>query len=135
MHPFLQFPQLFFLSPLYVPLLLRLSTAGIFIYLAYAVYKHRKGAQQTSFPVVGVQPWVASFSVVVYIIIGLMLVFGYYTQIAALAGALAALKELVWGKRMQALIPLSRTSAFLLLVICLSLVCMGAGAFAMDVPL
>lgn len=134
MHPFLQFPQLFFLAPLYVPVLLRVAAAGVFAYATYVVYKYRAQAAQTPLPLIGARPWVVGFVVLIYAAIVCMLALGYYAQIGALLGALAALKGLFWGKRLQALLPLSRTSAFLLLIICLSLVFTGAGAFAMDVP-
>ncbi len=135
MHPYLLFPHLFFLAPLYVPLLLRLVAAAVFLYMAYWVYKNRAGAARVSYPVIGVQSWVPVFTVVVYALIGLSLTFGYYTQIGAIFGAIAALKELFWGKRLQSIIPLSRMSSLLLLAMCLSLVLSGAGALAMDVPL
>ena len=135
MHPFLQFPQLFFLAPEYVPVFLRIAAAGVFACAAYTVYKNRTAAKQTSLPIIGVQPWLVSFVIAVYSLIVLMLVFGYYTQFGALLGTLAAFKELVWGKRMRPLFPISRTSAFLLMIICLALVFMGAGAFAFDIPL
>jgi len=132
MHPFLQFPQLFFLAPGYVPVLLRFAAGGVFAGAAYAVYKHRATAKQTSLPIVGVQPWAVGFVIGVYSVIALSLVLGYYAQYGALLGALAAFKELFWGKRMQPLFPISRTSALLLMVICLALIFMGAGAFAFD---
>jgi hypothetical protein len=135
MHPFLQFPQLFFLAPEYVPVLLRIAATVVFAHAAYAVYKNRAGVAKISLPVVGVQSWAVSFVILVYSVIVLMLVCGYYTQFGALLGTLAALKELVWGKRMRPLFPISRTSAFLLMIICLALVFMGAGAFAFDLPL
>jgi len=117
------------------PTLLRTAAALVFFYLAYTVYKHRAQAAHMSLPVVGVQPWVPGFVIVVYAAIGLSLFFGYYTQIGALVGAIAALKELFWGKRMEAIFPLSRAGSFLLLAICLSLLVTGAGALAFDLPL
>jgi hypothetical protein len=119
----------------FAPTLLRVAAALVFWYMAYAVYRHRGHAAQAHLPVVGVQTWVPWFSVVVYGFIGISLFVGGYTQIGAIVGALAALKELVWGARLRELIPLSRTAALLLLVICLSLLMTGAGAFAFDLPL
>ncbi len=135
MHPYLVFPHLFFLAPLFVPLLLRLVVASVFLYMTYTVYTHRNEAARVSLPVIGVHSWVPLFTAVVYALIGLSLVFGYYTQVGAIFGALAAFKELVWGKRLQSLIPLSRSTSYLLLAMCLSLVLSGAGALAMDLPL
>ena len=134
MHPFLQFPQLYFLS-FYIPTLLRLAAAGVFVYMAYVVYQHRAQAARAPMPLVGVQTWAPGFAVLMYGLIGLSLLFGYYAQIGALFGAIAAFKELFWGARIRALFPLSRATSFLLLVICLSLIVSGAGALALDLPL
>jgi len=128
------FPDLLTYS-FFAPTLLRFATASVFLYMAYVVYTHRAQAAQTPLPIVGAQWWVPGFTIVVYAAIGLALLFGYYTQWAAIFGAIAAWKEIFWGKRLQALFPFSRGMAFLLLAVCLSLLLTGAGAFAYDLPL
>ena len=128
------FPQLL-VYWFFAPALLRVAAAGVFWYIAYVVYRTRAQAAQTPMPVVGVQPWAPGFSMVVYFLIGLSLALGYYTQVGALLGAVAAFKGLFWGARLRALFPLSRASALLLFAICLSLLLTGAGKFAFDLPL
>jgi uncharacterized membrane protein YphA (DoxX/SURF4 family) len=69
------------------------------------------------------------------IVVGLLLIIGLFTQVAALVGAIIALK-LPFLKRMN--LSLARESGSyyaLLFVICISLVVTGAGAFAIDLPL
>lgn len=128
------FPQLLTYG-FFAPTLLRAAAALVFLYMAYIVYQHRAQAAQTPLPIVGVQSWAPGFTIAVYTAIGLMLLAGYYTQIGAILGAIAAFKELFWGKRLQMLFPLSRSTSFLLLVVCLSLLVTGAGALAFDLPL
>ncbi len=119
----------------FAPTLLRVAAALVFLYMAYTVYQHRAQAARTPMPMVGLQPWAPGFAVLAYSIIGVSLLLGYYAQIGAILGAIAALKELFWGARMQALFPLSRAGSLLLLSICLSLIVTGAGALAFDLPL
>lgn len=128
------FPDLLTYS-FFAPTLLRVVVAGVFLYVAYTVYRHRAQAAHTSLPLVGVQPWVTPFAIAVYAAIGAMLLVGYYTQLAAILGAVAAWKEIFWGKRMGALFPFSRMEAVLLFAICVSLLLTGAGALAFDLRL
>jgi hypothetical protein len=119
----------------FAPTILRVAAALVFLYMAYTVYQHRAQAAQVPLPLVGVQSWAPGFAVLAYGIIGLSLLLGYYTQIGAILGAIASLKKLFWGKRLQVLFPLSRASSLLLFAICLSLLVTGAGALAFDLPL
>lgn len=134
MHPFLQFPQLFYLS-FFIPALLRVAVAIIFFLIAWHTYTRRDELAEVQLPVVGKAAWAAWFAVVVEAAIGLCLLLGYYTQLAAAVGALAALKFFILKRRIGGYAPISRTASFLLLIICLTLIISGAGAFALDVPL
>jgi uncharacterized membrane protein YphA (DoxX/SURF4 family) len=79
--------------------------------------------------------WIIWLAVIVEAAVAAGLFFGYYTQIAALVGALTALKQIVWRGKYPSFFWLTRSAAFLLLIICLSLLLTGAGAFAFDIPL
>lgn len=72
---------------------------------------------------------------VVEVVVGVLLFIGLYTQIAAIAGMLIALmfKVLSFGKSPLALY--GRVTYFLLFMVCFSLLFLGAGAFAFDLPL
>lgn len=119
---------------IFAPTLLRVAAGIIFIYLAYVHYQRREQIGSINFPVIGRASWVGWFAVLLEAIIGLALIFGYYTQIAAIVGGLGALKHIIWRNKFPSFFILPRTAAFLLLVILLSLLVTGAGIFAFDVP-
>jgi len=128
------FPNLLVLG-FFAPTLLRVAVACLFFYAAYAAYKHRGAAAQMRFPLIGEASWAGGFTTLMYAVIGLMLLFGAYTQIAALLAGIVSIKGLLFYKRFGPFFPYSRSTYVLLLVICLSLLVSGAGAFAYDLPL
>ncbi len=69
------------------------------------------------------------------VVVGVLLFVGLYTQVAAIAGMLIAviLKALSFGK--SPLASYSKVTYFLLFMVCFSLLFLGAGAFAFDLPL
>ncbi|HVV15212.1 MAG TPA: DoxX family protein [Candidatus Paceibacterota bacterium] len=127
------FPHLFDFR-IFAPTLLRLAIAAMFLYAGYRHWKAREATAQLSFPLVGRGEWVAWLAVLFHFVAGLMLFLGYYTQIAALLGTLGAIKGLLLGKRYPTVFLFSRSTYFLILVICASLMLTGAGIFAFDTP-
>jgi uncharacterized membrane protein YphA (DoxX/SURF4 family) len=119
----------------FAPTLLRFAVAAVLAYLAYTHFKNRQALGVLQFPVVGKAQRVVWLAIAVEAAVALGLFFGYYTQIFALLGALVMLKRVVWGKKYPTFFVLARGTALLLLVICLSLLLTGAGAFAFDLPL
>jgi hypothetical protein len=134
MHPFSFLPGLFFLSPL-AATLLRVAAALVFFHITRYYYEKRTELAHVKVPIVGHGMWIPMMGAIWCGVVGLMLFFGWYTQLAAIGGAIAAAKFLVWKKFMPAYVPLSYISSALLLVICISLIVTGAGAFAFDLPL
>jgi len=128
------FPELLTFGIL-APTLLRVAAALVFVYLAYHHYKDRNDRAARAFPILGDAMWVVWAAVVIEVATAAGLFFGYYTQYAALVGAAIALKQLVWSGSYQRFFILPRSTAILLLVIALSLLVTGAGAFAFDLPL
>ena len=128
------FPDLLVLG-FYAPTIIRVAVACLFLYSAYAAYQHRRASAHAVLPIVGAVSWAAGFAAAVYLAVGLMLLAGYYTQIAAILGAVAALKGLALGTRFGSLFPYSRSTYVLILAVCLSLLLSGAGQFAYDLPL
>lgn len=128
------FPQLLFLS-YFAPTLLRVVAGLVIAALAYHHFKNKETLSSVRFPVVGSGAWIIWLSVVIEVLVAAGLLFGYGTQVAALLGALVALKSIVWSGRYPHYFIFSRMAAFLLLGICLSLMVTGAGALAMDLPL
>ena len=136
MHPFLQFPQLFFLAPLYVPLILRILVALSFFYIAYAQASRRKEISELKIQLIGhVDQTMVLISALCITLTGLALFVGWHTQIAAIVGILIALKHAIYAKKYPRVIPLCRLEYIYIIVILLTLVISGAGGLAMDVPL
>ncbi len=110
------FPQLLFLSP-FAAFLIRLALAVLFSYSAYMRIPHA----QTLIKVFGI----------IDALIALALLVGFSTQLAALFGTICTAAWLIksdWN-------PYPKSTAALALVMCLSLLIMGAGPFAFDLPL
>lgn len=110
------FPEILFLSPL-AAFLIRLALATLFAHTAWN-HVQRPDAASRALAIVEIGVAVA-------------LALGAWTQPAALLGGLIVV---VW--LMQPLLRTVATSTILLaLVMCLSLILTGAGAFALDLPL
>lgn len=129
------FPQVLFLGPMFAPFVLRVGAAVAFALLAYHLYQHRADVAAEPFLIIG-KPGAAIlwFSVGFTALLTLALATGFYTQIAAILGCLAAIKAWVWTKRYPMIFPHGRTTYFLLALICLTLIATGAGAFGFDKP-
>jgi|TARA_B100000315_G_C14461435_1_gene533920 uncharacterized membrane protein YphA (DoxX/SURF4 family) len=69
------------------------------------------------------------------IIIGLALIGGYFTQVAALLGIILILKIFYMKKKAPSLSLHENMSYILMLAVLASLLVTGAGAFAIDLPL
>ncbi len=128
------FPDLLTLG-FFAPTIVRVAVACLFLYAAYAVYKHRRSIAHVRLPLVGTAVWVAGFAALVYALVGAMLLFGYYTQMAAIVGGITALKGLLLHGKFGTLFPYPRSTYLLIAAACLSLLISGAGAFAYDLPL
>ncbi len=133
-HMLSLFPQILFLSP-FSATLLRFAAGTIFLLAAMHHYSEREELGKTPFMVVGSGAWIPIFAALIELAVGGALMFGIYTQAAALIGALLALKQFVWKRRYPHFFPLSRTASALLFVICISLLVTGPGLFAFDLPL
>jgi len=128
------FPQLLFLAP-FSATILRVSAGIAFLLIAWIHMSKREELSRVDFFVIGHGAWIPVFAALLEFAIAAALLAGIYTQLAALFGALVALKSFVWKRRFSELFPLSRPTSALLFVICLSLVFTGAGVFAFDLPL
>ncbi|HEY4517005.1 MAG TPA: DoxX family membrane protein [Candidatus Paceibacterota bacterium] len=128
------FPQILYLAPLGITLL-RIAAGLTFLSLAYFHVMRSRELSTIRFPVVGSGAWIVWLAIIFETLIGVALVLGIYAQLAALLGAVAAIKLLIWRKRYPQFFTLTRHTSALLLVICLCLVVSGAGAYAFDLPL
>lgn len=119
----------------FAPLLLRVSVAMLFFYLAYNALVHRRAVANLSFPIIGGGGWAPWVAVVVYGAIATSLLLGIYTQIAALLGISALLKVHFFERAYPVLAPISRGTRFFAIVVLCTLLLTGAGALAFDLPL
>jgi len=130
------FPDLLTYS-LLAPLLLRLTLGLIFIDLGVLKLRAEKSRWITSFETLYLRP--ADLFVNIYaflqIIGGALLIFGLWTQIAALMFVILTGAELYIEWRMREVLKRDLTFYFLLFIISLSLLFTGAGAYALDIPL
>lgn len=129
------FSQFLFLAPLSATLL-RIVAGAFFGYVGYRVVLKREELLRIKLPVVvHARAWMLWLAVIITWLVAAMLFIGFMTQLAALLGALIAIKLFVLEPRLRHLGLLSRSTCFLLLVICLSIFMTGAGLFAYDLPL
>lgn len=128
------FPELLWLG-FFAPTIVRIAAGALFLYAARHLWQNRETISSTTFPLIGRGEWISWSMIVFHLAIGAMLVFGYYTQYAALLAAIGAFKGILWGARYKDVCVFSRSTYVLLLAISLSLLVSGAGAFAFDLPL
>ena len=128
------FPQLLSYA-FFAPTLIRVAAALVFAYVAWMQWDKRVKISHIKFPLIGGGMWIVWVTLIVEAAATLGLLFGYYTQWAAILGALLSIKYFVWHNRYEETFPISRVASVLLLVICLSLLLSGAGALARDLPL
>lgn len=75
------------------------------------------------------------FSTLIEISVGLLLIAGLFTQIAALIGIVCVLRTLWFTSKYPAFKKHEKVFYFMVLAILFSLLLIGAGAFAVDLPL
>lgn len=127
------FPDLLMFG-FFAPTLLRVGVAVVFATVAWKQISRREEIAQLELPIIGKQTWWTWMSAIVHLLLALSLLAGYYTQIAAMMGALLGLKHWFWSTRFPAMFTLGRTG-LLVMLICVSLIISGAGALAFDLPL
>lgn len=121
----------------FAPTILRVAAACVFLYVAYMQVQHREAMAKIPFPIVGnsLGMGVVWFAVAVELLLAAALVAGYYTQIAAIVGLVAAAKYFLFAKRWPTFSPISHGTSFFLFIILATLLLSGAGAGAFDLPL
>jgi len=111
--------------------------AGLYlIYIGYTFWNERAALARERFPIIGHMPeWLSTIAAFLNVAIGVLLVVGAWTQLAALLGAIVAIKSILFAKKYEKIIPFPRSTNILLLSILLALIFTGAGALAFDWPL
>jgi uncharacterized membrane protein YphA (DoxX/SURF4 family) len=127
------FPSLFAWS-LLAPFLLRVVIGYFFIRSGSAALG--KGAADRNETIAAARykthPAVATATGIIELLAGILLLIGLFTQIAAaILGLIAAAKIIVISKAGRD----NSDLHFLIFTVCVSLILLGAGAFALDLPL
>ncbi len=130
------FPELLTYA-LLAPFILRLTLGYILINLGYLKLKAEKNRWETIFQMLGFKEKALATKILAYIELlgGLALLFGFYTQIAALVFAILLGIELFIERKEETLMKRDLTFYILLFAISLSLLFSGAGFLAFDLPL
>ena len=130
------FPNLFTYSEI-APLILRLAIGIIFLELGYLKLGKERSSWGMFFQTIHFKPsqLFVSLLATIEIVAGSFLVVGYLTQVAALVMAIILFAEAYVEFRDSAILKRDVVFYTLLLVICVSLLFTGAGAFAFDLPL
>ena len=130
------FPSLLIYS-LVAPFILRIVVGIIFLDLGLVLFKGEKERWLLSLSTLRIPKPRLALKVlgIIEIAGGLMFIFGFYTQIAALALALLTFCEAYTEYKDPSVLKRSLVFYTLLLAITASLLVSGAGAFAIDLPL
>ena len=130
------FPDLLTYS-LLAPFILRLVAGLVFIDLGILALKNEKKRWLVSLSVLKIPKPKTALRVLgaIEAIGGLMLIFGFYTQIAALVLALLTFCESYVEYKDPGILKRNLVFYVMLLAMVLSLLFSGAGAFAIDLPL
>lgn len=118
------------------PVLIRVTAGAVLFYLAVLHHRNRAEIAKLISPLTGKSSRIAGDALALAeIIAGGLFIVGLYTQIAALLCIVLVGKALLMRRKLTAIAPLSHTAYLLLMVMCVSLLVSGAGAFAFDIPL
>lgn len=122
---------------LIAPFILRVSLGLILIYFSYLKFFSERQDKATFFDSVGMRPGSIFSSAIgaTELAGGVMLVVGFYTQIAGLVASLIMLAAIFIKWRHPASLRNDIEFYMLLFIVSLSLVFTGAGFFAFDLPL
>lgn len=122
---------------LFAPLLLRVVVGILFLSWGYHLFWREKYAETASTLRVD---WGASgaffiwYLAIAEVLLGLALIAGFFTQIAAIVGMIVSGKLYFLSVRYPVIAHAGKTAYLLIFVICLSLLFTGAGAFGVDMP-
>lgn len=130
------FPDLLTYS-LLAPFILRVVAGFIFINLGVLAFKNEKERWLVSLETLKIPSPKLALKILglVEIVAGVMLILGFYTQIAALILALLTFAEAYVEYKDPMILKRNFVFYLMLLSILLSLLLSGAGAFAFDLPL
>ncbi len=121
----------------FAPFLLRVLLALIFIEFGYSKLTTDKKTKIAFFEKIGLRPgtFFTYLFAFIELVVGVMLLAGFYTQIAALVALSILAGTLSIKQKYPTLLKSEARYYFLLFVIALTLLFTGAGAYSLDIPL
>ncbi len=122
---------------LLAPFILRTIVGIIFLDLGILAFKGEKERWLSSFTALGIKNPLLILKIVgsLEIVGGLMLIAGFYTQVASIVLSILIFAELYIEYRDPNILKRNLVFYILILSITFSLILSGAGAFAVDIPL
>ena len=131
------FPDLFTYSFIAI-FVLRAFVGFMFLSFAHQTYRYERAQYKTffhRFSKKGASSFLW-FAFAIELILGIAILVGYYTQLAALIGGTLLLVAFFVKKKLPALLPYSTPSFyFMFCILTFSFLFLGPGAFAFDYPL
>jgi uncharacterized membrane protein YphA (DoxX/SURF4 family) len=130
------FPE-FLVFGFFAPTLLRIALGVYFIYLGRMKFGRDKEKVGSFFQSLGIGPGSYYLKTLAFaeVIVGTLLIVGFFVQIAALIAAIISLVSLVMAYKHPEMKILKASEYALLLVISVTLMFTGAGFLAFDLPL
>jgi len=130
------FPSLFAFE-FFAPLILRAVVGAIFVYFGYTKIYKDKVSKISSFESVGMKPAKMFFwaSALLEIVGGLFLILGLYTQVAAAVLSIIIIGAIYMKIRKPAALSSGFDFLILILAVLVSLLFLGGGIWAIDLPL
>jgi hypothetical protein len=124
----------------FIPTFIRITVAAVFAYQAVHHFKHKKAVAAELGDKIRIishemAVWAVGLLILAELVLAVLLFVGAWTQIAALLAVLGFGKMTLFKKKLPQYAPLAKLSYVLLMVMCISLLFSGAGAFAFDLPL
>lgn len=118
------------------PFIIRVALGSALLYLGIEHYRGRVAIAELLNPLMGkAARSVGAILGLIEALCGGVLIFGAWTQIAALLACALTLKPLLLRSHLRGLSPYTPGMYMLLFIMALSLTVSGAGVFAFDIPL
>ncbi|HEY9584454.1 MAG TPA: DoxX family protein [Candidatus Paceibacterota bacterium] len=122
---------------LLAPFILRITLGLIFVNYGWAKINRQKDEKVSMFEKMGLKPGLTYVWIVaaIEIIVGLLMIVGLWTQVAALIALIILAIALILKKKQPESLESSNGLLIICLVIALSLLFTGPGSWAFDMPL
>ena len=129
------FPNLLFLDFLGIGII-RIALGAVILSLSFSFFRERKyiieNLKNKPFPLPKTIPWFFGITTFVF---GLLILIGLFTQLSVLVIAILMFNLLLIEISPVKLFNYPKSYYFFIMMVCISLIFIGAGAFGIDLPL